>query len=114
MRPMSETRTRRTRVVNLRHGLPYDVYIGRPSRWGNTFSHRAQAQAPFRVATREQAIARYRRQLWSDIRGGRISLEELAALSGKTLACWCKPAPCHGDVLAAAADWAAEQLALRT
>ena len=25
-------------------------------------------------------------------------------LKGKTLGCWCKPYPCHGDVLAELAD----------
>jgi hypothetical protein len=81
----------------------FDVYIGRGrgecGRWGN----------PFRIGpdgTREQVIAKYRAWLWGEIASGAIALEDLAALSGKVLGCWCSPSPCHGEVLAAAADWA--------
>ena len=35
-------------------------------------------------------------------------MEKLAALKGKRLGCWCAPGPCHGEVLVAAAEWAAE------
>ncbi len=38
----------------------FDVYIGRPSKWGNPFSHKSGTLAQFRVATREEAVARYR------------------------------------------------------
>ncbi len=80
------------------------VLIDRRSKWGN----------PFRIApgcSREQAIARYRADLWRRIRAGETSLEELAALDECWLACWCEPLPCHGDVLARAARWAAGVLA---
>ncbi len=62
---------------------------------------------------RGQAIARYRTDLWRRIRAGEIALEELAALDGCWLACWCHPEPCHGHVLARAAAWAAQALAER-
>jgi hypothetical protein len=29
---------------------------------------------------------------------------QLPELRSKTLACWCKPGPCHGDVIARLAD----------
>ena len=76
------------------------VLIDRRTRWGN----------PFRIGPgldRAQAIERYRADLWRRIRDGRIPLEDLAALAGCRLACWCRPAACHGDVLARAAAWAA-------
>ena len=82
------------------------VLIDRRTRWGN----------PFRIASgcsREQAIARYRADLWRRIRAGEVALEELAELHECWLACWCEPLPCHGDVLARAAAWASEQLAER-
>lgn len=90
---------------------PYDVYIGRgrdprsgePGRWGN----------PFRIGRdgdREEVIARYAGWLREEVDAGRISLEELAALDGKTLGCWCAPRPCHGEVLVRAAAWAARTL----
>ena len=61
--------------------------------------------------SRADVIAKYRARLWREIRAGHIGLDELAALHGKRLACWCRPSkPCHGDVLAAAARWATERL----
>jgi hypothetical protein len=62
------------------------------------------------VPTVEQAIERYRAHLWAEVRSGRLPLDRLAPLAGKTLGCWCAPGPCHGEVLAAAATWAAAQL----
>jgi hypothetical protein len=69
---------------------PYDVYIGRPSKWGN----------PFRVGTdgtRQEVIAKYRAWLATQP----ALLAALGELRGQVLGCWCAPHPCHGDVLAA-------------
>ena len=105
-------------VVHCRHA-PYDLYIGRgrdpeigePGEWGNPYSHRpSRVPGVIVVSSVEEAIERYRRHLWAEIRSGRLALERLAGLSGKTLGCWCAPGPCHGEVLAAAASWAAAQL----
>ena len=68
---------------------PHDVYIGRPSQWGNPF-------VVGRDGTRAQVIARYERWLC----GQPELLAALPELAGKSLGCWCAPAPCHGDVLA--------------
>ena len=80
------------------------VRIDRRSRWGN----------PFRIpqdGTRAEVIARYRADLWRRIRSGEIALEDLADLHAATrYLCWCAPLPCHGDVLARAAKWAAARL----
>lgn len=99
----------KTLVVN-RRSSEFDVYIGRGSRWGNDFSHRAGTQAKFVVGTREEAIEAYRQQLWSKIKSGEVGLTDLAALHGKRLGCYCKPLACHGDVLVVAARWAVDQL----
>lgn len=75
---------------------PHDLYIGRPSKWGN----------PFQIGSdgdRAQVIARYER--WLDTQPE--LLEALPELAGKTLGCWCAPQPCHGDVLARRAAAAA-------
>jgi hypothetical protein len=65
----------------------YDVYVGRPTKWGN----------PFKIGrdgTRAEVIERYERWL--------LEQPELVAaldeLRGKTLGCWCAPEPCHADV----------------
>ena len=76
------------------------VYVGRPSRWGNPFEIG-------RHGDRAAVIERYRRWLWNEIRQGRIQRAELTRLAGKDLVCWCAPEPCHAEVLARAAQWAA-------
>lgn len=74
---------------------PYDVYIGRPSKWGNPYSDKHGTLNEFYVPTREEAISAYRG--W--IAGQTNLLADLHELRGKTLGCWCAPLPCHGDVL---------------
>jgi hypothetical protein len=76
---------------------PYDVYIGRPSKWGNPFSHLEGTRAQFKVSTRQEAIDAYRK--WITEGNGRHLLKDLHELEGKTLGCWCKPQACHGDIL---------------
>ena len=83
-----------TRVVHCQNE-DFDVYIGRPSKWGNIFSHRDGTLAQFKVASRDEAISKYRE--W--IKTQPQLLADLHELKGKTLGCWCKPAACHGDVL---------------
>lgn len=82
-----------TRVVHCKRD-EYDVYIGRPSNWGN----------PFRIGsdgTRQEVIELYRRHL--------VTQPDLVArlireLTGRRLGCWCHPLPCHGDVLVDVCD----------
>lgn len=74
----------------------YDVYIGRPSKWGNPYSHLPNTLAKYKVATREEAIEKYEK--W--IRNNPELLVDLPELEFKVLGCWCKPNySCHGDVL---------------
>jgi hypothetical protein len=70
----------------------FDVYIGRPSKWGNPF-------VIGRDGDRAEVIAKYR--AWAVAQG--IDKAARSELRGKVLACWCSPMPCHGDVLA---EWA--------
>jgi len=66
----------------------HDVYIGRPSKWGNPF-------AVGKDGTREEVIKRYREYLMNN----NHLLDSLIQLKGKVLGCWCAPKACHGDVL---------------
>jgi len=66
----------------------YDVYIGRPSKWGNPF-------AIGRDGNREEVIIKYRDYILSQP----ALLKDLPSLKGKILGCWCAPLACHGDVL---------------
>lgn len=67
---------------------PYDVYIGRPSKWGNPFSIGKDG-------TREEVIEKYENY----IKKNKKLLNDLKELEGKILGCWCKPKACHGDIL---------------
>jgi hypothetical protein len=60
--------------------------------------------------SREEVIEMFRRDLWSQIKSGKIAVSDLAALHGKQLVCVCHPKPCHGHVLEAAAAWATSKL----
>ena len=90
------------RVVNIRRS-GYDVDCGRPGPWGNRYRIGKDG-------SRSEVVAKHRRDLNRDIADGTISLEDLAALSGKRLGCYCAPQPCHADSLAQAADAAAAAL----
>lgn len=83
------------------HGLvvhckrsPYDVYVGRPSVWGNPFRMPSEAQ-------RAETVARYRDWILTQPHLIERAKQELR---GKRLACWCAPKACHADVLAEIAN----------
>ena len=79
-------------VVNSRRS-DYDVYIGRPSRWGNPFSVGQDG-------TRDEVIVKYLKWLKNQPE----LLDALPELKGKVLGCWCAPKACHGDMLARLAN----------
>jgi uncharacterized protein DUF4326 len=82
---------------NRPHSNTEIVYIGRPSVFGN----------PYRIGvdgTRIEVIQKY--ELWVRDRieyDGRFR-EAVKGLHGKLLSCWCRPLPCHGDVLVKIAE----------
>lgn len=84
-----------TVVVNIKTGEPFDVFVGRPSKWGNIYSHLPRTAAKFKTKTREEAIEKYRAYLLSrpDL------LADIEELRGKRLGCFCAPLACHSDVL---------------
>jgi len=75
----------------------YDVYIGRPSKWGNPFKIGMFYRG--RTLTRDDAIKAFEDWLLNSDAGIELQMS-LKELKGKTLGCWCKPLPCHGDILA--------------
>lgn len=79
----------RPEVVNKRTAVPQpgDVYIGRPSPWGNPYiigqhGSRDEVIEMFAMACSVELVA------------------QLRALEPKRLVCWCAPEACHGDWLA--------------
>ena len=96
------------RVVNSHKGGTGDLDITRRRsgmHFGNPFSHSPGTLACVRVASREDAVTRYRSWLRGetdlDLEPERRAwiLECLPALTDAVLVCRCKPAACHGDVL---------------
>jgi hypothetical protein len=83
----------KTRVVHCKKE-PYDIYIGRPSIWGNPFHMRNEGD-------RSRVIEEYAKY----IRQRRDLLMRIGDLRGKRLGCWCSPKPCHGDILCELADF---------
>lgn len=86
------------RVYNKHYESPKgpSVYIGRPSKWGNPFSHLKDTKAEFKVKDRKTAVEEYRKWLLDQ---PELIEQAKSELKGKHLLCWCHPAPCHGNVL---------------
>jgi len=82
-----------TKVVNKYHKLPYDVYIGRGSIWGNPF-------VIGKDGDRDEVIRKHAE--W--IKTQPQLMSRVHELKGKTLCYYCKPKACHGDTLAELAD----------
>ena len=78
------------KVVNLRKEK-YEIYIGRPSIFGN----------PFSIAKygREECIEKYKEYFYRRIKDDKRFKEAVLKLKGKTLGCFCKPEICHGDII---------------
>ncbi|GAA3793457.1 DUF4326 domain-containing protein [Streptomyces chiangmaiensis] len=108
-----------TKVINLKgrlqdlgpgleHGREDLVYIGRRMTRGGWNLPEHPLRNPFQVdtpkkkhdGTRAEVMEKYREYLHA-----RPDLRDLVpALRGRTLACWCAPELCHGDILAEIAD----------
>jgi len=76
-----------TKVVNCRREK-YDVYIGRPSVFGNPF-------VIGKDGDRDMVISKYEKY----IRGRADLMALIPNLKDKKLGCFCHPLKCHGDVL---------------
>lgn len=72
----------------------HDVYIGRPSKWGNPFVIGPDGD-------RAEVVKKYEQYLLSN---PQLLADCVRELKGKVLGCFCHPLPCHGDVLAHYAD----------
>jgi len=82
-----------TKVVNKYHKLPYDIYCGRGSKWGNPF-------VIGKDGDRDEVCDKYEEWFPSQ----EHLVKDLHELKGKTLCCFCKPKRCHVDFLAKRAD----------
>ena len=71
----------------------YDIYVGRPTIWGNPFVIGEDG-------SREEVIDKYKDWL---LKQPNLMIK-LPLLKGKILGCWCAPEGCHGDILAELAN----------
>lgn len=81
-------------VVNIKNSK-YDVYIGRPSIWGNPFSSKIIKTSKYKTNNRIESIEKYKEYILNN----KELLNQLYLLQGKRLGCFCKPKTCHGDIL---------------
>lgn len=77
----------RTKVVHCKKDN-FDIYIGRPSIWGNPF-------IIGKHGNRKEVLKRYKKYVMDNP----LLASMIMDLEGLILGCWCKPKNCHGDVL---------------
>ena len=70
----------------------FDIYIGRPSLFGNPFSIGKHGD-------RVEVIEKYRVYFLERVARDEQFRSAVESLRGKVLACWCRPLACHGDVI---------------
>jgi hypothetical protein len=82
-------------MISVVHCLqqPFDVYVGRPSIFGN----------PFKITRKRSRLKTLKRYAGWLLNNSPL-LRQLELLRDKRLGCWCAPLPCHGHVLAALAN----------
>ena len=115
-----------TKAVNIRSQTS-DVYVGRSrtgepaSKWGNPFPIGKTISAvdlqaigrtdlqhlidPKQRINRDQSISLYRELMDARLRDGTLTPQDFRKIYGLRLGCFCKPAPCHADLIADYANW---------
>jgi len=81
------------KVVNIKE--EHDVYVGRPSKWGNPYTHLDKSIAKNKVDTVDKAIEKYEEYLINN----KELFSSLHELKHKKIACWCKTKKCHAYIL---------------
>ena len=92
---------KQTVVVNIRRES-CDVYIGRAGR-----GHDGYFGNPFPLQpgmARGATLERYRTYFYDRLRSDPEFRSRIHALQGKRLGCFCKPYPCHGDIIKESLD----------
>jgi hypothetical protein len=91
---------------------PNAVYVGRPSRWGNSWTIEGARRAGFTGSDAYLAAfaaGMFRRGMLAAVPACKPILAALPELRGRDLACWCRlDQPCHADVLLELANAPAE------
>lgn len=94
-----------TTVVNLKNEK-YDIYIGRRGKgkdgyFGNpVVIGRTCCVCGGTHDTAGSTLGCYRRYFIQRLQADEMFYEAIGLLKGKKLGCFCKPSPCHGDIIA--------------
>lgn len=84
----------KTNIVHCKRD-EYDVYIGRPSKFGNPFSVQTYG--------REKCLELFREYFLNRVKQDDTFKEAVLSLKDKTLGCFCKQpnreVACHGDII---------------
>lgn len=87
---------KRTKVVNIRQEN-YEVYIGRSGRGMDGYFGNPFKLLPGMV--RGETLDRFREYFYKRLQTDPEFKKRIDSLQGKTLGCFCKPYPCHGDII---------------
>ena len=86
-----------TKIINIKSGAKYDIYIGRANLYYNLPESKwANKYVIGKDGTREECIEKYKNDLLNNPK----LLEDLHEIDGQILGCYCAPDfACHGNVL---------------
>ena len=77
-----------------------DIYVGRPSKFGNPYSHKSGTLAQFKTETREEAISNFESYFRDKLEKEQELKEEIKNWPEyANLICWCYPLSCHAEIL---------------
>lgn len=91
----------KTKVVNIRNEK-YDVYIGRSGRGQDGYFGNPFMLSPGQP--RGASLEKYKEYFYERLKNDAEFRRRINGLKGKTLGCFCKPYPCHGDIITAYLD----------
>jgi hypothetical protein len=104
MAPGPDDAPMKTKVVNLKHA-PFDVYIGRAGHgeaglFGNPIKKGGRCQECGDVhETGGATLPCFEKYFLRRVETDADFRQEVLALRGKTLGCFCAPRPCHGMLI---------------
>jgi hypothetical protein len=81
-----------------------DIYIGRKTSKGGWDLPRSKWANPFTLKEHGGQVERVLTLYTIYLKGRPHLMNSIHELKGKVLGCWCKPNPCHGDILAEMAN----------
>lgn len=87
-----------TTVVNRKAGARFDVYVGRPSIYGNPYTLEELG------GDRDWCLRKFEDYFFTRLETDDEFRRRVLQLRGKVLGCHCVPEKCHGEIIAAWVD----------